>query len=422
MFKSRKYPREESRQLIAGLDIGTSKIAAVIGEKAEGNRILISGAGVSASKGFRQGVVIHFEEAVQSIQRAVQEAQLTAGVELKNVLVGIAGDHIHSVNSRGVVVVSGSDREITGDDRERVLQAARTIALPAERKVIHVLQQEYIVDNQTGIKNPVGLNGVRLEAEVHIVTCAAAQAQNLIRAVEEAGLRTDGLVLEPLASSYSVLEPDEKKLGVVLIDIGGGTTDIAMFYNDTIRHTAIVPLGGQNVTNDIAIGLKTSVDDAEEIKRMHGCAHEELVPRDVTLSTAPFGGRGPKEVSRELLATIIQPRMEEIFSLALKEIKRSEYEDKMDAGVVLTGGGSLLKGVAEVAEEVFQLPVRLGLPKGFGGLTESVASPIYATGVGLVLFGYETGLSEGLREEGSAFKGKNWIHSTWNRFRKEFLS
>jgi len=421
MFQSKKHPQQDTRRVVAGLDVGTSKIAVVIGEIADGNRLLVVGAGLSPCKGFRQGVVINFEEAVQSIRRAVQEAQLTAGVELEGVYLGIAGDQIHSVNSRGVVVVAGANREITAEDKDRVLQAARTIALPAERKVIHVLPQEYIVDNQTGIKDPVGLSGVRLEAEVHIVTCAAALAQNLLRAVEEAGLRSNALVLEPLASSHAVLESDEKKLGSVLIDIGGGTTDIAMFYGDTIRHTAMVPLGGQNVTNDIAIGLKTSIDDAEEIKKQHGCAHIDLVSRNESFSTASFGGRGPKEVSRGVLTSIVQPRMEEIFSLVLKEIKRSEYDNKMDAGVVLTGGGSLLQGSVELAEAVFRLPVRLGVPKGFGGLTESVSGPLYATGIGLVLFGREFEKTGMPGQEERVFRDRGWIQSIWNRFRKEFF-
>jgi cell division protein FtsA len=431
MFKKR--PQNENRHIVAGLDIGTSKIAVVVGERprpaGEGvnpsggdGPVLITGAGTAPSKGFRQGVVIHFEEAVQSIRSAVQEARLTAGVEIGEVYVGIAGDHIHSVNSRGVVAVSRSGQGVTEEDRERVLQAAKAIALPGDRKVIHILPQEYIVDNQAGIKNPVGLNGVRLEAEVHIVTCTSALAQNLLRAVDESGLNTRALVLEPLASSLSVLEPDEKKLGVILMDIGGGTTDVAMFFGEAIRHTAVVPWGGQSVTNDIAIGLKTSLDDAEEIKCKYGCCHESRLGNGETFGTVAYGGRGPKEVSRELLSSVIRPRMEEIFLLVQKEVKRSEYDSKMDAGVVLTGGGSLLAGAAELAEEIFKLPVRLGVPKGFGGLTESVSSPVYATGIGLVQFGLEAEKS-GLAEDRDGFLPiRGGLGRVWKKFRDEFLS
>jgi cell division protein FtsA len=442
MFKSKSRSQNETRQIVAGLDIGTSKIAVVIGERSghagersdqpetrdftgepcNRNSVLITGAGSTPSKGFRQGVVIHFDEAIQSIRTAVQEAQLTAGVEIDEVYVGIAGDHIHSVNSRGVVAVSRMGQGVTEEDRDRVLQAAKAIALPGDRKVIHILPQEYIVDNQAGIKNPVGLSGVRLEAEVHIVTCTSALAQNLLRAVDEAGLTTRALVLEPLASSLAVLEADEKKLGVILMDIGGGTTDVAMFFGEAIRHTAVVPWGGQSVTNDIAIGLKTSLEDAEEIKRKHGCCHERRLAGRTAFSTVAYGGRGPKEVSRELLMSIIQPRMEEIFLLVQKEIKRSEYETKMDAGLVLTGGGALMTGAAELAEEIFQLPVRLGIPKGFSGLTESVSSPVYATGIGLVLFGLDAEKAGLTEKDGGLLPIKGGLGRIWKKFRDEFLS
>jgi cell division protein FtsA len=429
MFKSKKRSQDETRHFVVGLDIGTSKIAAIIGEQRgesstgpdSKNPVLIIGSGVTPCKGFRRGVVINFEEAVKSIQLAVQEAQLTAGVKIDEAYVGIAGEHLHSVNSRGVVAVSHAGQEVTLEDKERVMHAAKAIVLPGDRKVIHTLPQEFIVDNQTGIKNPVGLSGVRLEAEVHIVTCTAAMAQNLLRAVEEAGLHCRALVLESLASSFSVLESDEMKLGTVLIDIGGGITDIAMFYGDAIRHTAVVPLGGQNVTNDIAIGIKTSIDEAEQIKKQYGFTNERCIDPYDTFSTVPLGGRESKEVDLKMLSSIIRPRMEEIYSLVLKEIKRSEYANNMDAGVVLTGGGSLLKGAVELAEEVFRLPVRLGVPKDFSGLTESVSSPVFATGIGLVLFGQKAETSELLTDGEGGFKDKGWFQSTWERFRKEFF-
>lgn len=381
--------RREERRIVTGLDIGTSKIAVVIGEVSGGEGVRIMGVGLSPSEGLRQGVVIDLDFAVRSIEKALQEAMLTAGVTVNEVIVGIAGDHVRSFNSRGVVAVSRQDHEISQSDVNRVLDAAKAMALPIDREVLHVLPQDFIVDNQSGIKNPVGISGVRLEAEVHIVTGAITSAQNIVRSVRKTGIRIAGLVLEPLASSYAVLDHNEKNLGVALIDLGGGTTDIALFYDGAIRHTAVIGLGGQNVTNDIALGLRTPVDQAEEIKRKHGCAHKDLVSKHDMFSVPGLGGRAPREVSKELLTSIIQPRMEEIFSLATKEIKRSEFGDLLGAGVVLTGGGALLEGCAILAEEVFGLPAKVGVPQGFMGLIESASSPIFSTGVGLVLYGVE---------------------------------
>ena len=375
------------RNIIAGLDIGTSKIGVVIGEIIDGRNVRVLGVGISPSEGLRQGVVINLDLAVHSIERAVQEAQLTAGVEIEKVIVGIAGDHIRSVNSRGVVGVSGADHEITQADVTRVIDAAKAIALPIDREVLHVLPQEFIVDNQPGIKNPVGISGVRLEAEVHIVTGAVTSAQNIVRSVKKANLKVAGLVLEPLASSYAVLDKNEKDLGVALVDLGGGTTDLAMFYDGSIRHTAVIGLGGQNVTNDIALGLRTPIAQAEEIKKKYGSAHKSLVSKNETFQVAGIGGRPPREVSRALLTSIIQPRMEEIFSLVSKEIKRSDFGDLLGAGVVLTGGGALLEGSVILAEEIFGLPAKIGLPQGFTGLVESASSPIFATGVGVIIYG-----------------------------------
>ena len=421
MFGMRPRRKGGNRQIIVGLDIGTSKIGVVIGEVGEDGRVHILGVGVNPSDGLKQGVVIDVDLAVRSIERAVGEAQLTAGVEVEEVIVGIAGDHIRSVNSRGVVAVSRADHEITQNDVTRVIDAAKAVALPIDREVLHVLPQEFIVDNQAGIKNPVGISGVRLEAEVHIVTGAVTSAQNLVRSVQKAGLRVVGLVLEPLASSYAVLDKSEKDLGVVLIDLGGGTTDIALFYDGSIRHTAVIGLGGQNVTNDIALGLRTPLEQAEAIKRKHGCAHEKLVSKNETFMVPGIGGRGPREVSRTFLTSIIQPRMEEVFSLASKEIKRSDFGELLGAGVVLTGGGSLLEGSMVLAEEVFGLPVKVGLPQGFTGLVESAASPIFSTGVGLVLYGVQHEEKElggfGGGEAGLFSKVLQWMR----RFVEEFF-
>lgn len=378
--------KQSGRHIVAGLDIGTHKIGVVIGEIDDSGDLIVLGVGLSPSHGLRQGVVINFEDAVQSIQKAVQEAQLTAGKQIHDVFVGVAGEHVHSVNSRGMVAVSRNDHVITENDVERVLDAARAIVFPEDREVLHVIPQEYIVDNQGGIKNPVGLTGVRLEAEVHIVTGAGPSAQNIIRSVSRAGLNSLGMVLEPLASSYAVLDDNEKELGVALIDLGGGTTDLAIFYDGTIRHTAVIPLGGQNVTNDIALGLKTPVENAEQIKRQYGCAHPSCLKPHESFTVKGIGGRESREVARETLMAIIQPRMEEIFSLVAKEIKRSDYADKMGAGIVLTGGGALLKGVDKLADQLFGHESKIGIPQGFKGLVDSANSPVLATGVGLVLY------------------------------------
>lgn len=386
MHQQKESRRGGERNIVVGLDIGTSKVGVVIGDVDPQGGVMVLGVGISPSEGLRQGVVVDLDLAVRSIERAMHEAQLTAGVEVERVVVGIAGDHVRSVNSRGVVAVSRADHEITQNDVNRVIDAAKAIALPIDREVLHVLPQEFIVDNQDGIKNPVGISGVRLEAEVHIVTGAVTSAMNLVRSVKRAGLKVAGLVLEPLASSYSILDENEKKLGVALIDLGGGTTDIALFYENAIRHTAVIGLGGQNITNDIALGLRTPLEQAENIKRKFGCGHKDLVSKHEMFTVPGLGGRGPREVSRDLLVSIIQPRLEEIYSLAAKEIKRSEFGDMLGAGVVLTGGGSLLEGSVPLAEEIFGMPAKLGIPQGFTGMVDTATSPIFATGVGLVLY------------------------------------
>ena len=372
---------------VTGLDIGTTKIGAIIAEVEEGAMPTIIGVGTSPSDGLRRGVVVNLDKTIRSIQTAVEEAERMAGVEINNVYAGIAGDHIRSINGRGVVAVAGANNEITPADVRRVIDAAKAVALPIDREILHILPQEFIVDDQHGIKDPVGMSGVRLEAEVHIVTGAITSAQNIYRSIDRAGIQALDLVLEPLASSYAVVNEDEKELGVIVMDLGGGTTDIAMFYEGCIRHTAVVGLGGKNVTNDMALGLRTPVDQAEQIKLAHGCAVHTEGNRDLTIDVPGVGGRAARKISKSYLVDIIQPRMEEILSLSYREIKKSNYANLMTAGVVLTGGGSMLRGTVELAEEIFDMPVKLGVPSNFNGLTDLVRSPIHATGIGLIHYG-----------------------------------
>lgn len=374
-------------EYITGLDIGTTKIGAIIAEVNGTDEPKVVGVGTSPSDGLRRGVVVNLDRTVRSIQAAVEEAERMAGVQVQDVFAGIAGDHIRSINGRGVVAVAGAQNEIYGGDVRRVIDAAKAVALPIDREILHILPQEFVVDDQHGIKDPVGMSGVRLEAEVHIVTGAVTSAQNIYRSIKRAGLQAMDLVLEPLASSYSVLNEDEKELGVIIMDLGGGTTDIAVFFEGCIRHTAVVGLGGKNVTNDIALGLRTPIEHAEQIKIHHGCSMHQDNDRDQTIEVPGVGGRAPRRVSKALLTDIIQPRMEEILSLAYREIKKSDYVHLMTAGVVLTGGGSMLPGTVELAEEIFDMPAKLGVPRGFTGLIDLAQSPIHATGVGLVLYG-----------------------------------
>jgi cell division protein FtsA len=373
---------------ICALDIGTTKICALIAEVDEHHQIKIIGMGNAASEGLRRGVVINLDRTVQSILRAKEEAERMAGVEIKSVYAGIAGDHIRSVNGRGVVAVSGEDHIISMEDKRRVIEAAKAVALPFDREIIHILPQEFIVDDQRGIDDPVGMSGVRLEAEVHIVTGAVTSAQNICRCIERAGMGVQDLVLEPLASSHSTLTDDEKNLGVAVLDIGGGTTDIAMFYEGCIRHTAIVGLGGRNVTNDLAHGLRTPLDQAEAIKIAHGSAVHLENEREDVFDVPGVGGRVPRKISRNVLVDIIQPRAEEILSLALNEIKKSDYVHLMTSGAVLTGGCAMLPGLVELAEEIFNMPVKLGKPNSVKSVTDEVYRPNHATGVGLILYGF----------------------------------
>lgn len=376
----------QEKDIVVGLDIGTTKIDVIVAKVNEEGEVEIVGVGTSPSEGLRRGVVINLEKTVQSITRAVEGAELMSGVEIRSVYAGIAGDHIRSLNSRGVIAVSRPDKEITEEDIVRVIEAAKALSIPQDREVIHVLPQEYIVDDQKGIRYPVGMSGVRLEVNVHVITAATTSAQNVYKSIRKAGIEVADLVLQPLASSYAVLSEDERELGVALLDVGGGTTDIALFFEGSIKHTAVIGLGGQNVTNDIAIGLRTPLKQAERIKIEYGCALESIVEEREMINVPGVGGRPDREVSRKTLASVIEPRMEEIFSLALWEIQKSDYVDLLTTGVVITGGASLMPGTVELASRVFDMPVRLGIPWGFGGLTDPAQSPLHATGIGLILY------------------------------------
>ena len=375
----------QATRTFTGLDIGTTKISCIIADQSATGELRIIGIGNAPSEGLRRGAVVDLEKTVASIVRAVEEAERMAGVQAKGVHAGIAGDHIRSLNSRGVVAVSRKDNEIAPADVSRVIEAAKAIAIPTDREIIHVIPQEFIVDDQDGIKDPVGMSGVRLEAEVHIITGAVTSARNICRAIQRAGLKVYDLTLEPLASAAAVLDEDEKDLGVVLLDLGGGTTDVAVFHEGAVRHTSIIPFGGANVTSDIAIGLRTPIDKAETIKIQYGSALASMVSGDEVVSVSGVGGRGDKEISRHVLASMIEPRMEEIFAIANKEVKKNHFANLLGGGVVLTGGTSLMAGVSELAEQVFEMPVRLGVPSGLGGLAANVEDPRFATGVGLVL-------------------------------------
>jgi cell division protein FtsA len=373
--------------VIVGLDIGTTKVCAIIGRINEYDGVDIVGVGVSPSRGLRKGVVVNIESTVNSVATAIEKAELMAGIEVKSVFAGIAGGHIEGINSRGVVAVSSRNREISELEVERVIDAAKALALPMEREVIHVIPQEFVIDNQDGIKDPIGMNGVRLEAEVHIVTGAVASAQNIVKSVNRAGYAVNDIVLEPLASAMATLKDDEKELGVVLIDIGGGTTDVLIYLNGSIWHTSVLAMGGNHVTNDISIGLRTPVNAAEEIKHRWGIALSGLVEPDEIIEVPNVGGRNPSRMPRQILAEIVQPRMEEIFFLVKEELDKKDFKELLAGGIVLTGGASQLEGCEKLAEDVFGMPVRIGLPVGVRGLVEEVSSPEFATGVGLVYYG-----------------------------------
>jgi cell division protein FtsA len=376
--------KRSDRNLLVGLDIGTSKVVAIVGEIKSDGAVEIIGIGSHPSRGLKKGVVVNIESTVQSIQRAVEEAELMAGCEIHSVYAGIAGSHVRSLNSHGIVAIK--DKEVLQGDVERVIDAAKAVAIPADQKILHVLPQEYVIDSQEGIRDPIGMSGVRLEAKVHIVTGADSAAQNIVKCVQRCGLSVDDIVLEQLASSYAVLTEDEKDLGVCVVDIGGGTTDIAVFGGGAIRHTAVIPIAGDQITNDIAVSMRTPTQYAEDIKIKYACALSQLANPDETIEVPSVGDRPPRRLARQTLAEIVEPRYEELFALIRDELRRAGLEEQVATGIVLTGGSAKMEGAIELAEEVFHMPVRLGVPQYVSGLAEVVSNPIHATGVGLLLY------------------------------------
>ena len=405
--------KKMEKNLIVGLDIGTSKVVAIVGEITPDNEVEIIGLGTHPSRGLKKGVVVNIESTVQSIQRAIEEAELMSGCQIHSVYAGIAGSHVRSLNSHGIVAIR--DKEVTPADVERVIDAARAVAIPADQKILHILPQEFIIDQQESIREPVGMSGVRLEAKVHMVTGAVSAAQNIIKCVRRCGLEVDDIILEQLASSHSVLTDDEKELGVCLVDIGGGTTDIAVFTEGAIRHTAVIPIAGDQVTNDIAVALRTPTQYAEEIKIKYACALTQLASVDETIEVPSVGDRPDRRLARQTLAEVVEPRYEELFTLIQAELRRSGFEDLCAAGIVLTGGSSKMEGAVELAEEIFHMPVRLGFPQYVTGLVDVVRNPIHSTGVGLLLFGYQ---NRAMRE--SEARMGNGFKSVWNRMKNWF--
>ena len=393
--------------LIVGLDVGTSKVLAVVAEILADDQIEIIGIGHHPTSGLRKGVVANIESTVQSIQRAVEEAELMANCDIESAFVGISGAHIGSLSSHGVVAIR--DNEVSRDDIERVTEAARALAIPNDQKILHILPQDYVIDGQDGIRNPVGMSGVRLESKVHIITSAMSAAQNLVKCVRRCGLNADDVILEPLASSYAVLDSDEKELGVCLIDIGGGTTDVAVFTEGSIRHIAVLPVAGDQITNDIAVALRTPTSAAEEIKKKFGCALAQLANDGELIDTPSVGDRAPRQLARSTLTDVIEPRVEELFILVQAEIRRSGFEELLGAGIVLTGGSAKMDGMVELAEEVFHMPVRTALPHYVGRLSEVVRNPIFSTAVGLVLFGQRHRRETPAGQESSGGGIKQWF-------------
>ncbi len=381
-------PKKSDKNVIVGLDIGTSKVVALVGIMNAPDQIEIVGLGSHPSHGLKKGVVVNIDATVQSVQKAVEEAELMSGCQIQSVYTGIAGSHIRSFNSHGIVAIR--DQEVTTADVERVIDAAKAVANPADQKTLHILPQEYIIDSQEGIREPIGMSGVRLEAKVHMVTGAVSAAQNIVKCIRRCGLEVEDIILEQLASSHAVLTEDEKQLGVCLIDIGGGTTDIAVFADGAIRHTAVIPIAGDQVTNDIAVALRTPTQSAENIKIQYACALTQLANLDEIIEIPSVGDRAAKRLSRVTLAEVVEPRFEELFTLVQAELRRSGAEDLLGSGIVVTGGSARMEGVVELAEEIFKMPVRLGVPREVSGLSDVVRNPIYATGVGLLLYGNQT--------------------------------
>ena len=394
--------KNDNKNLIVGLDIGTSKVVAMVAELAPDGRLEVIGMGSHESRGLTKGVVVNIESTVNAIQRALEEAELMADCKIQRVYTGIAGSHIRSFNSTGMVAVK--DKEVGPIDVSRAIETARAMPIPTDQQVLHILTQEFIVDGQDGVREPMGMSGVRLEVKVHIVTGAVSAAQNIVKCVRRCGLDVADLILQPLASSLSVLTEDEKELGVALVDIGGGTTDIAIFREGAIRHTAVVPIAGDQITNDVAMALRTPTQDAEELKIRHGVALRQLADPNEMIDVPGVGDRPPRQLSRQVLAEVVEPRIEELYSLVQRVIRESGYEELLSSGIVLTGGSSVMQGMVELGEEIFHMPVRLGVPRYAGGLSDVVRSPRYATAVGLLLEGrsqMERGL---LARQGGSFK------------------
>tara|TARA_B100001059_G_scaffold228705_1_gene260214 strand:- start:2954 stop:4192 length:1239 start_codon:yes stop_codon:yes gene_type:complete len=376
------------KNLIVGLDIGTSKVVAIVGEINEMDEIEVVGIGMYPSRGLKKGVVVNIESTVQSIQKAIEEAELMAGCDIHSVYAGIAGSHIRSLNSHGIVAIQ--EKEVSLNDVDRVIDAARAVAIPADQKILHILPQEFLIDSQEGILDPIGMSGIRMEAKVHMVTGAESASQNITKCIQKCGLEVDDIVLEQLASSYAVLTEDEKELGSCLVDIGGGTTDIAVFQGGAIQHTAVIPIAGDQVTNDIAVSMRTPTQYAEDIKIKYACALSQLANPDETIEVPSVGDRPPRRLARQTLAEIVEPRFEELFSLIRNELRRSGFEESIPAGIVITGGSAKMEGAVELAEEVFHVPVRLGSPQYIEGLADVVRNPIHATGVGLLIYGRDS--------------------------------
>jgi cell division protein FtsA len=404
--------KRPDKNLIVALDIGTSKIAALVGEISDSNEVEVIGFGTHPSHGLKRGVVVNIESTVQSIQRAIEEAELMAGCEINMAYTGIAGSHIRSLNSHGIVAIR--DREVNQTDVERVIDAAKAVAIPADQKILHILPQEFIIDTQEGVREPVGMSGVRLEAKVHIVTGAVSAAQNITKCVRRCGLQVGDVVLEQLASSYSVLNDDEKELGVCMVDIGGGTTDIAIFTEGSIRHTSVIPIAGDHVTNDVAVALRTPTKFAEQIKIKYGSVNPKKVDPSETIQVPSVSKRPPKAVHKKALAQVVNARYEELFALVHNELRRSGFEDLISAGIVLTGGASNIDGAIEMAEGMFQSPVRLGVPQNISGLVDVRENPGFATGVGLLLHGMQRSKSDAVYH---ADDGENGL---WTRMKRWF--
>ena len=403
----------QDKKMIVGLDIGTSKVVAIVGEIGPEGDVEVVGIGSHPSKGMKKGVVVNIESTVQSIQRAVEEAELMAGCQIHSVYVGIAGSHIRSLNSHGIVAIK--DKEVYGHDLERVIDAAQAVAIPADQKILHILPQEYVIDSQEGIKEPMGMSGVRLEARAHIVFGAVSAVQNIVKCVRRCGLDVDDIILEQLASSYAVLSEDEKELGVCMVDIGGGTTDIAVFTNGAIRHTAVIPIAGDQVTNDISVALRTPRQAAEEIKIKYACALAQLASPEETIEVHGVGDLTARRLSRQTLAEVVEPRYEELFTLVDEELRRSGFKEMIPGGIVLTGGSSKIEGAVQLAQEVFHTNVRLAVPTGLRGLADVVRNPIYATGVGLLHFG-----AKHINQRRSEDLTRGGVKSIWERMRSWF--